>query len=142
MILKQLTIASISLFTFVACAQQEQKVQKEIRMEDENGEKTLYITTTSANEVTEEVYKGEAAEEKLQEIMADDIAGDKMKKEIEVLKENGQTKVVIRTIEGGKITEEEYIGEEADKKLKELENAEHHQGEVREIQIIEKEIKE
>lgn len=142
MILKQLTIASISLFTFVACAQQEQKAQKEIRMEDENGEKTLYITTTSANEVTEEVYKGEAAEEKLQEIMADDIAGDKMKKEIEVLKENGQTKVVIRTIEGGKITEEEYIGEEADKKLKELENAEHHQGEVREIQIIEKEIKE
>ena len=43
-----------------------------------------------------------------------------IKKEVEMTEENGQKKLVIKTEENGKVTEEVYKGEEADKKLAEL----------------------
>lgn len=136
-----LVIALVAL-SYVSSAQEQKEVRKEVRMEDENGVKTLHIITTTNNTVEEEIYTGEEAETKLKEMMGGEEPKDGVKKEIEVTKINGQTKVVIKTIAGGMISEEVYIGEEADNKLKELENTKHQQREVQEIQILEKEIKE
>lgn len=47
----------------------------------------------------------------------------KVTKEVELLDENGVKKLIIRTNDNGKLTEEVFTGEEADKKLAEL-NAE------------------
>lgn len=43
-----------------------------------------------------------------------------IRKEVEMTDDNGQKKLVIKTEENGKVTEEVYKGEEADKKLAEL----------------------
>lgn len=43
-----------------------------------------------------------------------------VRKEVEMTDENGVKKLVIKTEEDGKVTEEVYMGEEADKKLAEL----------------------
>lgn len=43
-----------------------------------------------------------------------------IKKEVEMTDDNGQKKLVIKTEENGKVTEEVYKGDEADKKLAEL----------------------
>lgn len=47
----------------------------------------------------------------------------KRTKEVEVIEEQGEKKLIIRTSENGRVTEEVYTGLEADKKLEEL-NAE------------------
>lgn len=44
-----------------------------------------------------------------------------VKKEVEMTDDNGQKKLVIKTEEAGKVTEEVYVGEEAEQKLKEYE---------------------
>lgn len=142
MSLRSLIVVALVSFSFGAIAQEKKEVKKEIRMEEENGVKTLHIITTTNNTVEEEIFSGEAAENKLNELMGGEEPIDGVKKEIEVTKINGETKVVIRTISGGMINEEVYLGEEAENKLKELENTQHQQGEVHEIQIMEKEIKE
>lgn len=46
----------------------EKAIQKEIKMEDENGEKVLTIKTNENGEEKLEVYKGEEADAKLKEI--------------------------------------------------------------------------
>lgn len=136
-----LVIALVAL-SYVSSAQEQKEVRKEVRMEDENGVKKLHIITTTNNQVEEEIYEGEEAEAKLNELMGGEAPTDQVKKEIEVTKINGETKVIIKSISGGMMTEEVYIGEEAENKLKELESAHSEKGEVHEIQIMEKEIKE
>ena len=50
-----------------------------------------------------------------------DVQKREIKKEVEMTEDNGQKKLVIKTNDNGKVTEEVYVGEAADKKLKELE---------------------
>ena len=50
-----------------------------------------------------------------------DVQKREIKKEVEMTEDNGQKKLVIKTNDNNKVTEEVYVGEAADKKLKELE---------------------
>lgn len=53
------------------------KERKEIRMTDNNGVKFLTIKTYKGGEITEEVFEGEAAENKLKEIESQPKEGSK-----------------------------------------------------------------
>jgi len=114
--------AVLSLMTFVSQAQEVKEVKKEIRKEvnlqEENGEKTLTITTTENGKVTEEVYKGEAAEAKLAEF---ETREGEVREEVNVIDNNGEKTVTITRTVNGETTVEVFTGAEADAKLKELE---------------------
>ena len=81
--------AVLSLMAFGSQAQEVKEVKKEIRKEvnlqEENGEKTLTITTTENGKVTEEVYKGEAAEAKLAEF---ETKEGEVREEVNVIENN------------------------------------------------------
>ncbi len=130
------------LFSAAAFGQAQEDVRKEVRMEDENGVKTLYIITTTKGNTTEEVYTGEEAEAKLAELMDGRGQTEEVKKEIEVTEEDGVKTVTIITSTSGKMRKEVYTGEEADAKLKELENAEKGHVEIQERKVVKKEIEE
>ena len=118
-----LAVSAISSHSF-AQEKVEKEMRKEVRMEDENGVKTLYITTTENGKVTEEVYEGEEAEIKLAEMMDGRGQTDEIKKEVEVEMIDGVKTVTIVTSRKGKMRKEVYTGTDADAKLKELRDAE------------------
>jgi len=118
-------------------------MRKEVRMEDENGVKTLYITVTEDGKVTEETYTGEEAETKLAELMDGRGQTDEIKKEIEVEMIDGEKVVTIVTSRKNKIRKEVYTGKDAEAKLKEMKEAEStNQMKVETIQIQQREIEE
>ena len=96
------------------------KIKKEVRMEDENGVKTLTITTTSNGTVTEEIYTGAEAEAKLAEMMDGRGETNEIKREVEVEEVNGEIQLTLITSKKGKIRKEIYTGAEAEKKMQEL----------------------
>lgn len=113
--------AVLSLMVFGSQAQEVKEVKKEIRKEvnlqEENGEKTLTITTTENGKVTEEVYKGEAAEAKLAEF---ETKEGEVREEVNVIENNGEKTVTITKTVNGETTVEVLTGAEADAKMKEL----------------------
>jgi len=117
------------------------KIERKINIEEENGVKKLTITTTEDGEEKTETYEGAEAEEYLEKMKEenklkvfskdggsrfafffDSDSGD-VDKEINVTVEDGIKKLTITTTVDGKEKVEEYIGDEADKKLKELEKS-------------------
>lgn len=101
----------------------QQEIKKEVKMEEKNGEKTLTITSIENGIRTEEVYKGEEAQQKLDELMANHgELDDKQKERIEVkMEEIGGKKILtVETTKNGEKTVEKFEGLEAEKKLKEL----------------------
>jgi hypothetical protein len=129
---KKLLLSIIAVAAFGIGAQAQEKIKtetkehkdikKEVRMEDKDGEKVLTIVTEENGKRTEEVYKGEEADKKLEELMSQHKEG-KSKETMEVKMEevDGKKKLTIITKKDGKESIEVYEGEEADKKLKELE---------------------
>ncbi|MDX2359413.1 MAG: hypothetical protein QNK23_01310 [Crocinitomicaceae bacterium] len=103
---------------------QNVELKKEVRMEEENGVKTLTILTTENGNVTEEVYTGQEAETKLAEEMEGRGLEEGVKKEIEVEEIDGVLTLTIITSNKGKIRKEVYTGVDAEKKLQDLENGE------------------
>lgn len=101
--------------------EKKKEVRKEFRMEEQNGVKTLFVTTIENGVTTEEVFKGDEADAKLKEFIDQQPQMQKeIKKEIDVREHGGEKTVSIRTTEDGKITEEVFTGLEAEKKLKEV----------------------
>lgn len=101
--------------------EKKKEVRKEFRMEEQNGVKTLFVTTIENGVTTEEVFKGDEADAKLKEFIDQQPQMQKeIKKEIDVREHGGEKTVTIRTTEDGKITEEVFTGLEAEKKLKEV----------------------
>lgn len=113
--------ALLSLIAFGSQAQEMKEVKKEIRKEvnlkEENGEKTLTITTTENGKVTEEVYKGEAAEAKMAEF---ETKEGEVREEVNVIENNGEKTVTVTKTVNGETTVEVLTGAEADAKLKEM----------------------
>ena len=109
--------------TGVLLSQEEVKrdYKKEVRMEDENGTKTLYVTITENGKTSEDVYTGEEAETKLSELTNGVSQTDDIRKEVYMQEVNGEKTLTIITSKKGKVREEKYIGEEAERKLRELE---------------------
>ena len=122
-------IVAASLGT-VCFAQSSEEIRKEVRMEDENGVKTLHIITTINGVTTEEIFTGEAADARLAEEMNGRGNEDAVRKEVMVTEENGETVVTIVTSTQGKIRTEVFTGEDAKLKLKELEEEENGGGEL------------
>ena len=108
--------ALLSLIAFGSQAQEVKEVKKEIRKEV-NGEKTLVITTTENGVLTEEVYKGEAAEAKMAEF---ETKEGEVREEVNVIENNGEKTVTVTKTVNGETTIEVLTGAEADAKLKEM----------------------
>ena len=116
-----------------ACSEDHEKtsskIQKEVEVEEVNGIKTVTISTIENGVETKEVFVGEEAERKLAElegkkdVISEEVNEESVEKKVEVtVNENTKEKsVVITTTINGEETVEQYEGEEAESKLKELE---------------------
>ena len=116
--------AIIGLFsTGVLFSQEEAKksYKKEVRMEDNNGTKTLFVTTTENGKVSEEIYTGSEAETKLSELTEGVSQTDDIRKEVYMEEVNGEKTLTIITSKKGKVREERYTGADAERKLEKLE---------------------
>ncbi len=105
--------------SFSQTKEKPKEIRKEVRMEVENGKKVMTIITTDGEKVTEEVFEGEAAENKMKEFQGK----GEFKEESQSVKledHDGQKKLTVTTIKDGKTTEEIFIGTQAEKKMKEL----------------------
>ena len=130
--MKTITLMVASIFALgwsingLAQEEEKQELRKEVRVEENNGVKTMTITTSENGEVSEEVFEGEEAEAKLQEMNA---AGEEKEKKKVTYKEdgNGNAKLTVRTEKNGEVSEEVYEGEEAKEKVKEYQTVEGHE---------------
>lgn len=102
-----------------------QIIQIEVEEEEENGEKTVTVTTNEDGEEKVETFKGKEADEYLEKTESDhnifvDVEVDsdndehKIEKNIKVEVEDGVKKLTITTIEDGKEKVEVLEGDEAD----------------------------
>lgn len=125
---KQLLLSGVFfMLTAISFGQQKEvqkrEIKKKVEMTEENGEKKLVIKTNDGETITEEVFVGEEADDKLKEIQGEhkELKEDQRTVEMKMEEVNGEKKLTVIENNGGVKTEEVYVGEEADKKLKELE---------------------
>ncbi len=97
----------------------KKEIRKEVSLEDNNGAKTLTITTKEGRKTKKEVYTGAEADAKLKELESQ-MTAEQKSVTVDVNEVNGQKTVIIKRTENGKTTEEMYTGIEAEEKLKEL----------------------
>lgn len=95
--------------------------KKEVRMEDNNGTKTLSVTITENGKVSEEIYTGPEAETKLSELTEGISQTDDIRKEVYMEEVNGEKTLTVITSKKGKVREERFTGADAERKFKELE---------------------
>ena len=109
------------------------QIKKDVKMTIENGQKVLTIETTEYKNgketLTKEVFIGEKADQKLEELKKEQLISENeqdLKSEIwdDVRFEevDGYKKLTIIHNENGSVTEKVFIGEEAEKKLQELQD--------------------
>lgn len=120
---KSITVAVLGLFSLNASAQVKKEIKKEVKLEESKGEKVLTITTDENGNVTEEIYKGEAADKKMAEMNQETIT-EKTTEDIKVEDVNGEKTVTITKRTNDKETVEVLKGEAAEEKLKEMESSE------------------
>jgi hypothetical protein len=138
-------LVSAMFFSSIAVFAQEQKkeikqsIQKEVFLEENNGERVLTIKTINNGVETIETYKGEAIAEKLKEF--ESVQEDRdVREEISVKEENGEKTVTVTTTINGQQKVEVLTGEAAEKKLAEKADRlppMEGKGEKRELKIIE-----
>ena len=104
----------------------KKEIRKEIQMEDNDGVKTLTITTDDGGVITKEVFVGEEAEVKLAELTPQ-MEGVTMEREVEeerieviVDDEGNLISVIIKKSRNGEETIEVLEGEAAQRKLEEI----------------------
>lgn len=124
--MKKSLLIALLLTTVTVSAQTEEKktkeIRKEVRVENENGVKTVEILTVENGMETKEVYTGSEADQKLAELESQMVVEESsVRKEVKVEEIDGTKKLTVRTESNGKVEEEVYVGPDVDKKLKELE---------------------
>ncbi len=117
------SILSILLVSSSVFAQAKKEIRKEVKMEEHNGEKQLTIVTNENGKVTEEIYKGEAADKKLAEMNQAESMKKEVREEVKVEMVNGEKVMTIRRIENGNETIEVIKGDEVDQRMKAMEVA-------------------
>ena len=131
--------SSIAVFAQEQRKEMKQSVQKEVFLEENNGERVLTIKTINNGVETIETFKGEAIDEKLKEF--ESVQEDKdVREEISVKEENGEKIVTVTTSINGQQNVEVLTGEAAEKKLAEKADRlppMEGKGEKRELKIIE-----
>ncbi len=115
------SILSILLVSSSVFAQAKKEIRKEVKMEEHNGEKQLTIVTNENGKVTEEIYKGEAADKKLAEMNQAESMKKEVREEVKVEMVNGEKVMTIRRIENGNETIEVIKGDEVDQRMKAME---------------------
>ena len=95
--------------------------KKEVRMEENDGIKTLSVTITENGKISEEIYTGTEAETKLSELTEGISQTDDIRKEVYMKEVNGEKTLTIITSKKGKVREERFTGADAERKFKELE---------------------
>jgi hypothetical protein len=126
----RMLIASLSVLAVLTSCGDEANdnkvsIKQEVRMENENGVKTLTITTTENGVESEEIFTGEKAEQKIHEMEAENEVEDNdgemdVQKEVKVTDDNGKKKMIIKTVTNGVEKTETYTGKDVDVKIKEL----------------------
>ena len=116
-----------TLFTAGIFAQSDTKqIRKEVQLEQLNDEIVLTIKTIDGDKVTEEIYTGDEAEKMLSELEKVDeekiISSEEIKEEIHLEEIEGIKKLTIKKTQNGEISEEIYFGQDADKKIAEIES--------------------
>lgn len=145
--MKKITILAVCLlgtvFTGEVLAQDMKRkdVRKEVRMEDENGQKKLTIETTTNGVKTEEIYLGKEAEQKLAELEGKTSLKEETE-EVKVEEIGGLKRVIIKKTKDGKVTEEILTGEEADKFINEMEGSKSMKKRVikQDVRVVEKSV--
>jgi predicted methyltransferase MtxX (methanogen marker protein 4) len=105
-------------------AQKTKQTKKTVEVEvikEKDTQKTI-IRTNVDGKVKEEIYRGSEADAKVQEIRKTYGAEENRDKrlEVEVKEVNGKKTMTITETVDGKVTVSKYEGEEAERKLKEL----------------------
>lgn len=122
---------SIVLTTGVWAQSDTKQIRKEVQLEQLNDDIVLTIKTTDGDKVTEEIYTGEEAKKMLSELEKVDeekiISSEEIKEEIHLEEVEGIKKLTIKKTQNGEISEEIYFGEDADKKIAEIESRENMQ---------------
>lgn len=120
------------VFTTGVWAQSDTKqIRKEVQLEQLNDEIVLTIKTIDGDKVKEEIYTGDEAEKMLSELEKVDeekiISSEEIKEEIHLEEIEGIKKLTIKKTQNGEISEEIYFGQDADKKIAEIESRENMQ---------------
>lgn len=121
---------------------QENEVEtqrKEIRVENNNGNKKVIILQDKNGKITKEEYTGKDADKKLKELEKENKIKD-VNTHVETVRfdnNNGKKKLTVIRIDNGGVTEDVFEGEEAEKKLQELQ--ERKTSGKKEYKILEKE---
>lgn len=129
------------LFIGQSCAQEVKTKTAELRvnMEEVNGDRILTVERIEDGKVSKEVYKNEEADIMLESLNAENNhAGEgAVQKEVKMVEDENGKHLTVRTTENGKVTEEEFVGDAAEQKLKEMESEPTEKKIVR-VQRIEK----
>jgi hypothetical protein len=117
-----LAIAFTGFLSEGAIAQQQEEIneEKEVKMENVNGVKTLTIKTTSGEKSEEEIYTGEAAEKKMAELESEHKE-DAV--EVKMIMIGGKKQLTIISTKDGIASQEVYKGRAAKTKIKEIDAA-------------------
>jgi len=120
-----ITILIFGLIPVVSFSQQKKEVKNsvEVKVVKENEDTKVVIRTNEDGKVKEEVFRGEEAEKKAEEIRgrykADEADDKKVEVRVEII--NGQKIMTVSETIGDKVSVKVYQGDEVDEKLKELE---------------------
>ena len=113
------------LIPVISISQQKKEVKTsvEVKVIKENDETKVLIKTNEDGVVKEEVFKGEEADKKAEEVRERYKAEDANDKKVEVRVEiiNDLKIMTVTETIGGKVSVKVYQGDEVDQKLKEFE---------------------
>ena len=118
--------------TLVGCSQSvSMKEKQQVRVESVNGVQTVTVTTVKDGIEKKEVFKGEAGEAKLKELeskagnlnpmIAEEVMKETKSRKVSMVDENGDKTLTIEETKNGKTSTQTYTGDEAVKKMKEIE---------------------
>jgi hypothetical protein len=112
------------LIPVISISQQKKEVKTsvEVKVVKENEETKVVIRTNEDGKVKEEVFRGEEAEKKAEEIRGrykvDEADDKKVEVRVEII--NGQKVMTVSETTGDKVSVKVYQGDEVDEKLKEM----------------------
>lgn len=136
-IVTSLFCALISTGGLMAQEETPKKTPMKVEMKEVNGQSELLITKEVNGMPTQERFTGETADKKFAEIESE-MNGEGKQVEVEVTETEAGKKVRVVTRDNGIETVEEFLGDAAEAKLKELEEAEHADKRAKDFQLTPK----
>lgn len=122
----------VVVLTLASCSQSvDVKEKQQVRVENINGVQTVTVITVKNSVEKKEVFKGKAGDAKLKELndesgkmnptMKEEVFVEKDSRKVKMINENGNKTLTVEETKNGKTTKETFKGDDADKKMKEIE---------------------